>query len=134
MISDDKISLREYIDVLMAEQKNAVSIALVAQEKAVAAALAAADRAVTKAESATERRLESMNEFRQALSDAGRLQMPRSEAEQVFKGFDEKLDTLTARVNARYDQTKGGGNVVSWLALIIGMIVGVGGLAIAILR
>ena len=72
-----------------------------AQEKAVAAALAASDRAVSKAEAATERRLEGMNEFRDALNDYSRTLMPRPEFEASHRETKEKLEAMAARITDR---------------------------------
>lgn len=120
--SPTEISLREYVDLLASTQKEAVN-----------AALAAAQKAVDKAEAASERRFESVNEFRATLSDQARLLMPRLEAEQQFKTMSEKIDVLTARVNARDD--RGAGLHLGWVLLVgviavIGTIVG----AIAVLN
>jgi hypothetical protein len=100
----DSITLREYVDVRFA-----------AQEAAVDAALASADRAVAKAEAAAEKRFEGVNEFRAALNDNTRLLMPRSESEQAIKSINEKLETLTARINAREERGRGVGDMVGWI-------------------
>jgi len=74
------VPLRKYLEALLAEkdkrdqqrfaaQGEALAAALLAQEKAVATAMTAAEKAVTKAETANEKRFESVNEFRQTLSD-----------------------------------------------------------------
>lgn len=105
--TNDSVSLREYVDARFEAQDKAVAAALAAQEKAVTAALAAADRAVAKAETASERRFESMNEFRGALADSARLLMPRQESEHLHRATAEKIDILTARVNARDDRGRG---------------------------
>jgi len=74
------VSLREYVEALLAAkdirdrqrfdaQGQALSAALLAAEKAVQTALIAAEKAVAKAETANEKRFESVNEFRKTLSD-----------------------------------------------------------------
>lgn len=50
-------------------QQQALTAALLAADTAVRAAQAAAEKAVAKAEAATEKRFESVNEFRQTLTD-----------------------------------------------------------------
>lgn len=50
--------------------------------------------AVQKAENATERRLEGMNEFRNALSDQGKLMMPRREYEQAHQEIVRQVAQL----------------------------------------
>jgi uncharacterized Rmd1/YagE family protein len=108
---EDRITLREYIDMRMD-----------ASDKAVSAALASADRAVSKAESATEKRFESVNEFRAALADSGRLLMPRSEAEQSFRVLSDKTDALTRRLDAKDSQGKGKNDLWIIVASIISAI------------
>lgn len=106
----NEITLREYVDVRFE-----------AQEKAVEAALASADRAVQKAETASDKRFESMNEFRAALDDSGRLNMPRAEAEQQFRATAEKIDELTTRMNARDEQGRGLSGGWSMLIAAVGL-------------
>lgn len=59
-----------------------------AQTKAIDAALLAAKEAVTKAETATEKRFESVNEFRQTLSDQAGTFVSRIE----FNSLKERMD------------------------------------------
>lgn len=92
--SSDDIRLREYVDVRFKAQEQAVAAALAAQEKAVAAALAAADRAVSKAELAAERRFESVNEFRQTLTDQAATFLPRREYESAHASIVEKVESV----------------------------------------
>jgi len=117
------ITLREYVDVRFE-----------AQQKAVESALAAADRAVQKAEVAADKRFDSVNEFRNTLSDQTRTLIPRTEAEQQFKDVAEKLANLTTRLNAIEDRGRGAND--SWLILIsvIGVIGTIGGFAFALFR
>lgn len=119
---NNSVSLREYVDSRFEAQERAVAAALAAQEKAVTAALAAADRAVAKAEAASERRFESINEFRGALADSARLLMPRQESEQLHRTTAEKIDVLTARVNARDDRSRGLGQGWAILAAAVAFI------------
>lgn len=102
-----------------------MAAALAAQEKAVAAALAAADRAVAKAETAAERRFESQNEFRGTLTDQARTFMPRAEAEQTMRAMNEKLENLTARVNARDDRGRGAGALWGAIAAALGLLIAI---------
>jgi len=81
------------------EREKAVTAALIAQEKAVAAALAAADRAVAKAEAAAERRFESVNEFRQTLTDQAALFVTRNEV-------DTKISSMSTKITDNSDQAQ----------------------------
>jgi hypothetical protein len=121
-VTNDAISLREYVDTRFSAQEKAVAAALAAAKEAVAAALAAADRAVAKAEAASERRFEGVNEFRSSLNDQSRLLMPRSESEQAMRAMTEKIDVLTARVNARDDRGIGRTDVAGWIVGAVGFI------------
>lgn len=116
---DPTVSWRDYVESRFEQQDKAVAAALAAQERAVAAALAAADRAVSKAEAASEKRFEGVNEFRAALADNFRTLMPRAEAEQAMRGLNEKLDILTARVNARDERSS---TWASGWGLIVGLV------------
>jgi hypothetical protein len=89
---------------------------------AAAAALTTTQKAIDKAEVATEKRFEGVNEFRATLSDQARLLMPRLEAEQQFRSFSEKIDVLTARVNARDDRGAGGAQVWIWVVAAAGLV------------
>lgn len=133
-VATDSISLREYVDTRFSAQEKAVSAALAAQERAVAAALAAADRAVLKAETASEKRFDAVNEFRAALADNFRTLMPRSESEQGIRALTEKLDTLTARVNARDDRGRGMGALWGVATGAIGLLIGIISIVFAVAR
>lgn len=109
------VSLREYVDMRFDAYERANESRFTAQEKAVSAALFSADRAVSKAEASTERRLEGMNEFRNALGDYSRTLMPRPEAEGMIKAVTEKIDALTKRVNAKEERSGGRGDLWGWI-------------------
>jgi len=78
-------------------QQEAVTTAMTAAEKAVSAAMAAAEKAVTKAENASERRFESVNEFRQTLSDQSSSFLTRTEYQVQHKSLEEKIDSINRR-------------------------------------
>ena len=104
-------------------QGQALAAALLAAEKAVQTALIAAEKAVSKAEVATEKRFESVNEFRQTLSDQ-------------TAGFPSRveLEALAARVTdlaARMDRSEGRstGVAAGWgylcgAVLLVGAVIG----------
>lgn len=134
MTAAGNLTLREYVDTRFEAQREAVAAALAAQEKAVAAALAAADRAVAKAEMAAEKRFEAVNEFRAALADNFRTLMPRSESEQAVRTINDKIDILTARVNARDERGQGRGDVVGWIIGAVGLVAAVISIVFALTR
>jgi hypothetical protein len=110
------VALHALLEERYGTQTKALDAAFVAAEKAVQTALASAEKAVVKAETAAERRFESVNEFRQTLTDQATTFMPRTEAEQRIATNAEKIDALAARV----DKTEGrsGGLGTSWSLLV----------------
>lgn len=110
-MNQDSVSLREYVEARFE-----------AQEKAVQSALAAAEKAVIKAETASEKRFESVNEFRNTLSDQARLLMPRAETEQALKGLADKIDVVTGRLNQRDDRGKGMGEIWGYIVGAVGVL------------
>ena len=87
-------------------------------EKSVTA-LAASDKAILKAEVAVEKRFESVNEFRQTLSDQTKSFISRVE-------FDALRDTNAARItdlSSRLDKIEGkaAGLNAGWLYLLGGL-------------
>lgn len=75
-------------------QQKALQDALVGAKENVAAALAAAKEAVVKAEMAADKRFESVNEFRQTLSDQATTFMPRMESNARLDAMSEKIALL----------------------------------------
>jgi hypothetical protein len=140
-ITGPSITLREYVDMrFMAvdarfqDQEKAVNAALVAAKSAVDAALAAAQKAVDKAEGAAERRFEGMNEFRAALGDATRLNMPRTEAEQQINSLSDKVSELTVRLQAREDRGEGKGQMWSVIGSVIAVVASIGTIIVVLSR
>lgn len=75
-------------------QTKALDAALAAQKEAVQTALVAAEKATSKAEVASDKRFESVNEFRQTLTDQTATFMPRSEAESRLSALYEKINDV----------------------------------------
>jgi hypothetical protein len=134
--SEDKVELKEFILAVIEgndrryeqrfnDTKLAVDASLIAADKAVVAALAGQKEAVTKAETAAEKRFESVNEFRNTLSDQQRNLMPRSEAEVKFDSFTKQIDGVVARLDK--SEGKGVGLSMGW-GIFIGLVGVIGGL------
>ena len=102
-----------------------------AQEKAVEAALTSAKEAVLKAETASEKRFEGVNEFRATLADQAATLISRAEVEQLFKALNEKVDSVTGRMD-RLDG-RAGGIDASWVK-IVGIITILIGIAAVIVK
>lgn len=103
--------------------------ALKAQKDAVATAMAAAERQTSKAERDAEKRFESVNEFRQQLSDQAATFIPRLEAEQRIKALADKVEMLQAFAAATTGKGQGANalfvaiiGVVSLIGAIIALV------------
>lgn len=79
-------------------QTRAIDAAITAQRAAIDAALIAANQATTKAEAATELRFQSVNEFRQTLSDQAATFATRTEAEATAQRNTERIQELAVVV------------------------------------
>jgi hypothetical protein len=110
------VSLRDHIAAQLAAMDLRYQQRFDAQTTAINAALLAAKEAVGKAETATERRFESVNEFRQTLTDQAGTFVARVEFEVERKATAERIRELAARV----DKTEGraGGLHSGWGYLI----------------
>lgn len=100
-LSIELARLRERVDGLdrLTDAKFVTFQTLVdSQADKVGLALDAAKEAITKAETATEKRFDSVNEFRQTLSDQTRTFMPRTEAEQGLHTVIERMEATQVHV------------------------------------
>lgn len=110
-------TLKEHFDQRFRDQEKAVAAAVAASDKATSVAMTAEQRAVAKAEASTEKRFESVNEFRQTLTDQAATFMPRAEANVVNQALADKIDILAAKL----DKLEGRSSGVGWVgALIVG--------------
>jgi len=114
----DGVPLKEHIERLLSERDRQYAQRFDAQEKAVASALAAAKEAVLKAEAASDRRFESVNEFRQTLTDQAATFAPRAEVDLRFASLEKDRDHSAGR---------GAGLNAMW-----GYVVGAAGLVVAV--
>jgi predicted transcriptional regulator len=90
-----------------------------AHAERVGLALAAADKAVSKAETATEKRFESVNEFRQTLSDQTRSFISRVEFEAVRDNTAARITDLASRLDKTEGKTVGLN--AGWIYLLGGL-------------
>ena len=125
-MTDDVISLKEYIDTKLENLEKAMNAKFESVTQATNSALAAADKAINKSDIAVEKRLDSVNEFRAALTDQQRTLMPRSEVEILIKGVESKTDSNEKRIITL--ESKGVGVGQGW-----GIAVGVIGLVAAVI-
>jgi hypothetical protein len=95
--ADDRIRL---LDERYATQTKALDAAFKAAEQAVSVALANAEKATAKAEAAADRRLEGMNEFREALSDQTKTLLSRAEYNPAHEALLDRIGAMNDRVSA----------------------------------
>lgn len=120
-------TLKEHIQVLMTEADRRNQQRFEGQEKAVSAALQAQKEAVTKAEVAAEKRFESVNEFRQQLSDQAASFMPRREAEQ-------RLGVLEADLHRQGGKEDGSGRIGAVLVSVASLLIAAIAVAVAVFK
>jgi hypothetical protein len=106
-VSDETVSLREYVDAMFAEREKAVEAALAAQEKAVTAALESSDKAIDKAEANAEKWRASANEWRGAMSDRDRELPSRREVDTALMGVSDRTRVLERQVARAYGVAAG---------------------------
>jgi len=134
--NDNVVSLREFLEQKIENVDRAARERATAQDKAVEVALIGTKEDIVKVAVSTEKRFESVNEFRSALADQGRLMMPRSESEALhkatlarneaeYKALTGRIDNLMIRMNT-YD-AHGQGKTAGWgvVTAIIGVVVAV---------
>ena len=113
------------IEALLAERDRRYTERFDGQEQANKVALEAAEKAVLKAEDAAGRRFDSVNEFRQTLSDQAAQFVTRKEVEALFLGVNATLGRL--ETGAAASAGRGAG-----VSALIGYLIGAGGLVIAV--
>jgi hypothetical protein len=99
------VSLREVVHLKDAKYETqfksleaALQAQLISLRENTALAFTASEKAISKAETASEKRFESVNEFRQTLTDQAATFMQRAQVETLLGNLNEKLNLLTARV------------------------------------
>lgn len=123
-------TLKQYFDAMMRErevredqrhaaQQTAVANALASQEKFAEARQVASEKAILKAEVAAEKRFDSVNEFRQTLTDQAGSFMPRAEADAKIAGNAKDIMAANARLDKMEGQA-GGKHDLGWLLFSAG--------------
>lgn len=126
-------SLKALLDARLAEIDRRYEQRFSAQEAAVLAALVSANAATNKAEAATDRRFESVNEFRQALTDQTATFITRAEAEARIGANAEKIADLFDRVNLMGGRQAGSTDTRSFLIASVGVLIGLAAVATSII-
>ena len=118
MLNERYATQTKALDAAFLAQQTAMKTAFDAADKAVAAALESAEKAVTKAEAAAEKRFESVNEFRQQLTDQAATFVSRTEYtvnhatlndkfDAEAKRTTERISTIELRLTSRLDLNQG---------------------------
>lgn len=118
--TEGPVSVLKYIQDLMAERDLRYQQRFEAQTSAIHAALLAAEKAVTKAETANERRFESVNEFRETLSDQAATFISRVEFEALRSAYAERIRELAERLDKTEGRSSG---LTSGWGYLIGAVV-----------
>jgi hypothetical protein len=105
----------------------ALQAQLLAFKENTALAFTASEKAIDKANEAAEKRFESVNEFRQTLTDQTSTFMPRAQVEALLKAVNDKVDAAVNRLNL--GEGKSTGLRDGW-----GYIVGAIGIGVAIME
>lgn len=96
-----------------------------AQGRAMEAALAAAEKAVGKAEKAGEKRFDSVNEFRQTLTDQAGTFVTRKEADAVHAAILDRLGELADRLNKAEGRAAGASQTVGLLLAVATVVISI---------
>lgn len=83
-------TLKEYVDAQFSAILRLLDERKDAQQQAIAAALASVKEAIQKAENATERRFDSVNEFRQTLTDQAGTFATRDQVETLKEDLNRR--------------------------------------------
>ena len=114
-------------------QQIAITTAMIAQEKAVLAAMTSAEKAVTKAELAAERRFESVNEFRQTLSDQTNSFLTRNEYTAQHTAATDRISSIEQQLVEIRGKSAGKSDLWGVLAGVIAIVLSLATVVILIL-
>jgi ABC-type transporter Mla subunit MlaD len=115
-------TLRKHIDRVLCEMEKRNTARFDAIRDHIDHAFESAERAVKIASDASEKRFDSVNEFRAALEDQGRLMMPRTEVEGLIRTQDEKIDELKAQRNMDSGRRVGSSAIFAYIVGAAGII------------
>lgn len=115
---------RQYSQRFEAQQQ-ALAAAFQASKALVDGALSAAKEAVTKAEDAANKRFDSVNEFRQTLTDQAARLLAKDVAEARFKAVEDRLASVSSRLDEIKAIGEGAGTLWGWLVGAVGVVIAV---------
>jgi Flp pilus assembly protein TadB len=120
----NRVDLRDFILAVMDQMDLRYQQRFEAQTKAIDAALLAAKEAVTKAENATEKRFESVNEFRDTLSDQAATFITRVE----YASLEKRVTELATRQENAAGRGQGLSALWGYFVALAGVLIGVAAL------
>lgn len=117
-------------EVQFRSQEEALRAQLIALRENTQIAFQSSEKAIEKAALASEKRFDSVNEFRQTLTDQTATFMPRAQVETMFANVNEKVNALAVRAERTEGVSSGGKentdqhrqNTALWIALASGFI------------
>lgn len=96
--SPEGISLKEYINDKFNNLEKAIDARFDTVTQTTTSALASADKAITKSDIALEKRLDSVNEFRNTLSDQARNFLTKAEFDAKWENVDKNRKDNTSLI------------------------------------
>ncbi len=127
----NNVSLRDYLNLLINERDRQYDQRFQAQQQSVDAALAAADKATNKADEAIEKRFDSVNEFRQTLSDQALNFANKQAVEAALIGINDKIDGLTTRLDRIQGTDEGITDYRGFIYAAVGVLISIALLVLA---
>ncbi len=134
-------TLHHHLNRLLDERDAKYEIRFRGVEEAARAAATVGADAAARIERATEKRFESVNEFRQTLSEQAATLMPRAETETLNRVVTDKISALDTRLNATDARLtrlegRGSGMAAGWgyLVAAIGAVAAIVGIVLALSR
>lgn len=112
--------------------KDYIQVQLDMQANAVRTALASAEKAVEKANIAADKRFEGVNEFRGQLTDQAATFLSRAEYQAKHDALVSKVDDAVARLDRSQGKSMGVSGTVAMTLTLIGLVVAV--LAVVVTR
>jgi hypothetical protein len=125
-------TLKEHLERLLQEHSERYQERHDTMMRGVKDALASADKAVLKAEEAANKRFESVNEFRQTLSDQQRMFFPRQEAEAQLAALEERLTKLERSHTGEAGQQMGVKSGYMWAIGVVAVVSTIIGIFLAV--
>jgi hypothetical protein len=113
-VSDNGISLREYVDQRFTTNRETFD-----------AALSATKEAIGKNEQAIEKRFQAVSEFRRQLEDQARSLLPRSEHDKDIAAIKLQIELMERRIAAITERSSGAFSAWLILAAVLGPIISV---------